>query len=212
MLGTLPGASHPVSFHWFLLRWFTTWQWSMRRTFCSVAADRFSGDLERIKLIAFATWARGNRRELSQKTVESELIVPPLATRDARHFEVTLKNRQPLIYKKKEEKPFTKEPSFGALLLMFLAKQSFTATSRWTACTTLDEKEPSSRFAARRTLFHVWYHARSRAISAGQKLPTVADRTLPCTDRSWSSISHVEQRSSRRESRGWFFFFLFCPW
>ena len=58
------------------------------------------------------------------------MIVPPLATRDARHFEVTLKNRQPLIYKRKEEKPFTKEPFFGALLLMFLAKQSFTATSR----------------------------------------------------------------------------------
>ena len=31
------------------------------------------------------------------------------------------------------------------------------------------KKEPSSRFAARRTLFHAWYHARSGAISAGQK-------------------------------------------
>ena len=32
-------------------------------------------------------------------------------------------------------------------------------------------------------------------------------RLLPCADRTWSSvISHVEQRSSRRESRGWFFF------
>ena len=32
-------------------------------------------------------------------------------------------------------------------------------------------------------------------------------RLLPCADRAWSSmISHVEQRSSRRESRGWFFF------
>ena len=68
-------------------------------------------------------------------------------------------------------------------------------------------KEPSSRFAARRTLFHVWCHARSRAISTGQKSRTVADRTLPCADRLWSSmISHVEQRSSRRESRRWFFF------
>ena len=39
-----------------------------------------------------------------------------------------------------------------------------------TSATTLDKKkEPSSRFAARRTLFHVWYHARSGAISAGQK-------------------------------------------
>ena len=34
-------------------------------------------------------------------------------------------------------------------------------------------------------------------------------RLLPCADRAWSSmISHVEQRSSRRESRGWFFFFV----
>ena len=32
-------------------------------------------------------------------------------------------------------------------------------------------------------------------------------RLLPCADRAWSSmISHVKQRSSRRESRGWFFF------
>ena len=32
-------------------------------------------------------------------------------------------------------------------------------------------------------------------------------RLLPCADCAWSSmISHVEQRSSRRESRGWFFF------
>ena len=32
-------------------------------------------------------------------------------------------------------------------------------------------------------------------------------RLLPCADRAWSSmISHVEQRSSRHESRGWFFF------
>ena len=32
-------------------------------------------------------------------------------------------------------------------------------------------------------------------------------RLLPCADRAWSSmISHVEQRSSGRESRGWFFF------
>ena len=34
-------------------------------------------------------------------------------------------------------------------------------------------------------------------------------RLLPCADRAWSSmISHVEQCSSRRESRGWFFFFV----
>ena len=76
-----------------------------------------------------------------------------------------------------------------------------------TNTTLAKKKEPSSRIAARRTLFHVWYHARSRAISAGQKSRTVADRTLPCADRLWSSmISHVEQRSSRRKSQGWFFF------
>ena len=34
----------------------------------------------------------------------------------------------------------------------------------------------------------MWYHARSRTISAGQKSRTVANRTLPCADRSWSSI------------------------
>ena len=55
--------------------------------------------------------------------------------------------------------------------------------------TTLDKKKkPSSRFAARRTLFHVWYHARSGAISAGQKSRTVADRTCPALiapDRAW---------------------------
>ena len=34
-------------------------------------------------------------------------------------------------------------------------------------------------------------------------------RLLPCADGAWSSmISHLEQRSSRRESRGWFFFFV----
>ena len=43
-------------------------------------------------------------------------------------------------------------------------------------------------FAARRTLFHMWYHARSGAISAGQKSQTVADRTCPALiapDRAW---------------------------
>ena len=71
------------------------------------------------------------------------------------------------------------------------------------------KKEPSSRFAARRTLFHVWYHARSGAISARQGLIRDCPRLLPCADRAWlSKISHVEQRSSGRESRGWFFFFF----
>ena len=50
------------------------------------------------------------------------------------------------------------------------------------------KEEPSLRFAARRTLFHVWYHARSGAISAGQKSRTVADRTCPAlipADQAW---------------------------
>ena len=38
-----------------------------------------------------------------------------------------------------------------------------------------EKKEPSPRFTARRTLFHVWYYARSSAIRAGQKSRTVAD-------------------------------------
>ena len=42
--------------------------------------------------------------------------------------------------------------------------------------TTLDKKkEPSLRFGERRTLFHVWYHARWHTISAGQKSRTFAD-------------------------------------
>ena len=61
---------------------------------------------------------------------------------------------------------------------------------RGSVSTTLDKKkkEPSSRFAARRTLFHVWYHARSGAISAGQKSRAVADRTCPALiapDQAW---------------------------
>ena len=56
-------------------------------------------------------------------------------------------------------------------------------------CTTLDKKkEPSSRFAARRTLFHVWHHARSGAISAGQvRSATVRDfcPALIAPDRAW---------------------------
>ena len=69
------------------------------------------------------------------------------------------------------------------------------------------KKEPSSRFAARRTLFHLWYHARLGAISAGPKSRTVTRSDLPCADPGWSSmISQVEQRSSRLESRWWFFF------
>ena len=50
------------------------------------------------------------------------------------------------------------------------------------------KKEPSSRFAARRTLFHVWYHARSGEISAGQvRSATVCDfcPALIAPDRAW---------------------------
>ena len=50
------------------------------------------------------------------------------------------------------------------------------------------KKEPSSRFAARRTLFHVWYHTRSGAMSAGQvRSATVRDfcPALIAPDRAW---------------------------
>ena len=41
----------------------------------------------------------------------------------------------------------------------------------WLTTTTLDwKKEPSSRFAATRMLFRVWYHARSRAIKRRAKV------------------------------------------
>ena len=50
----------------------------------------------------------------------------------------------------------------------------------------------------------------SCSIRRDQRRAKVADvrgSDLPCADRAWSSmISHVEQRSSRRESRWWFFF------
>ena len=46
------------------------------------------------------------------------------------------------------------------------------------------KKESSPRFATTITLFHMWYHARSRAISAGQK----SQMALPCADCSWSSL------------------------
>ena len=50
----------------------------------------------------------------------------------------------------------------------------------------------------------------SCSIRRNQRRAKVADgrgSNLPCADRAWSSmISHVEQRSSRCESRWWFFF------
>ena len=46
-----------------------------------------------------------------------------------------------------------------------------------------------------------------QARSAQGKRDPRLSATLPCGDRAWSGmISHVEQRSSRRESRWWFFF------
>ena len=67
------------------------------------------------------------------------------------------------------------------------------------------KKEPFSRFVARRPLFHVWYHA-PRAISAGQK-SQILDLAMR-----WSFVNKhyhkIEQRSSRRESWVWFFFFV----
>ena len=52
----------------------------------------------------------------------------------------------------------------------------------------------------------------SCSIRRDQHRAKVADSrgsALRCADRAWSSmISHVEQRSSHRESRWWFFFFF----
>ena len=46
-----------------------------------------------------------------------------------------------------------------------------------------------------------------QARSAQGKVAESRRSDLPCADRAWSSmISHVEQRSSSRESRWWFFF------
>ena len=70
------------------------------------------------------------------------------------------------------------------------------------------KKRTIPRFAVRRMLFHMWYHARSRAISAGQKSRIVADDLAL----RWSLVikhyHRIEQCSSRHESWGWFFFFL----
>ena len=73
------------------------------------------------------------------------------------------------------------------------------------------KKEPSSRFEARRTLFHVGYHARSAGISAGQvRSATVRDfcPALIAPDRAryhrWDSVllaANLEDGS----------FFFFCP-
>ena len=58
-------------------------------------------------------------------------------------------------------------------------------------------------FAARRTLTSCLLRRDQRRASPIRDCP----RLLPCADCAWSSMtSHVEQRSSRHESRGWFFF------
>ena len=44
----------------------------------------------------------------------------------------------------------------------------------WTTTPAGQKKEPSPRFAARRTLFHVWYHARWRTINTGQSHPRLS--------------------------------------
>ena len=56
----------------------------------------------------------------------------------------------------------------------------------------------------------LWYHARWRTINAGQSLPSATVRdfcpVLIVRHRAWYRT--MEQCSSRRESRGWFFFFF----
>ena len=75
--------------------------------------------------------------------------------------------------------------------------------------TTLDKKkELSSRSEARRTLFHVWYHARWRAISAGQKSRRVADRTcaaLIACDRTWYHTWNSVLLAANLEDGSFFF-------
>ena len=71
------------------------------------------------------------------------------------------------------------------------------------------KKRSIPEIAARRTLFPSCDIMLDDARSAHGKSRGQSQMTLPCVDRASSSmISKVEQRSSRRESRGWFFF---CP-
>ena len=76
---------------------------------------------------------------------------------------------------------------------------------------TKKKKEPSSRFEARRTLYHVWYHARSGAISSGQKSRTVADRTCPsliAPDRAWYHTWNSVLLAGNLDDGSFFFFFV----
>ena len=65
------------------------------------------------------------------------------------------------------------------------------------------KKEPSPRFAARRTLFDLDIML-DDARSAQGKVIRDCPQLSPCADRAWYHT--MEQRSSHRESRRWFFF------
>ena len=75
--------------------------------------------------------------------------------------------------------------------------------------TTLDKKRTILKIRGEKNAVP---HVISCSIRRDQRRAKVADSRgsdLPCADRAWSSmISHVEQRSSRRESQWWFLFFL----
>ena len=79
---------------------------------------------------------------------------------------------------------------------------------RFFCCTTLDKKKkPSSRFAARRTLFRRVISCSMTHDQRRQKSRTVADDfALRCIVCHRLGYHKIEQRSSRRESQGWFFF------
>ena len=69
------------------------------------------------------------------------------------------------------------------------------------------KKEPCPRFAARRTLFDLVKMLDHKRSAQGKVRSATIRNFCPALDRS-IMISHVEQRSSHRESRGWFLFFF----
>ena len=84
----------------------------------------------------------------------------------------------PLKYRLHDSACCKKSRHFQTLVLPNFTRAITAVHAHLSCSTTLDKKkkEPLSRFAARRTLFHVWYYAQSGAISAGQvRSATVRD-------------------------------------
>ena len=75
--------------------------------------------------------------------------------------------------------------------------------------TTLDKKRNHPRDSRREERCSTCDIMLDQARSRRAKVADSRGSDLPCADRAWSSmISHVEQCSSRHESRWWFFFFF----